>query len=115
MFYWNEEGIFTKLDRDINNSPPIDKISVGSDFGHIIDTQGNLYGWGNNKNGELGTSDTYPRRQLTQVRVFNKYKQYLRCTNIYNGHSFSFALFESIVNCDPPIQSNRSKSYNLPM
>jgi len=46
-------------------------ISLGSGFGHIIDKDYNLYGWGNNKCGQLGTSDSYDRYELSQIRVFN--------------------------------------------
>ena len=73
------------------------QLTVGSDFGHVIDEEGNLYGWGNNKNGELGTSDSYPRTKLAQVRIFNNVQQYMRCCRIFSGHSFSFGLFESNV------------------
>lgn len=40
-------------------------LSIGEDFGHAIDQYGNLHGWGNNKNGELGTGDSYPRYKVT--------------------------------------------------
>lgn len=73
------------------------RLTVGSDFGHVIDEEGNLYGWGNNKNGELGTSDSYPRTKLAQVRIFNSEQQYMRCYKIFSGHAFSFGLFESNV------------------
>lgn len=54
-------------------------LAIGEDFGHLIDQNGNLHGWGNNKNGELGTSDSYPRLKLAQIRIFNSDKQYMRC------------------------------------
>jgi len=37
------------------------RLSVGAEFLHVIDEFGNLYGWGNNKHGELGTGDAFPR------------------------------------------------------
>ena len=49
-------------------------MDIGVDYGHVVDASGNLYGWGNNPNGEMGSGDTYPRQKLTQIRVFNKHK-----------------------------------------
>ena len=49
-------------------------MSIGKDFGHVVDQFGNLHGWGNNKNGELGTGDCFPRNKLAQIRIFNESK-----------------------------------------
>ena len=40
------------------------RLTIGEDFGHAIDEFGNLYGWGENKNGELGIGDTAPRPKI---------------------------------------------------
>ena len=32
-------------------------LAIGDDFGLVVDSQGALYGWGANTNGELGTGD----------------------------------------------------------
>ena len=70
-------------------------LAIGEDFGHLVDQNGNLHGWGNNRNGELGTSDSYPRQRLAQIRIFNNEKQYMRCHRVFNGHNFALGLFES--------------------
>ena len=41
------------------------RLSVGQEFLHVVDELGNLYGWGNNKHGELGTGDCFPRPHLS--------------------------------------------------
>lgn len=84
-------------------------LSLGTDFGHVIDLDSNLYGWGNNKHGELGTGDSYPRIKLSQVRIFNSEKQYMRCLKVFNGHNFSVGLFESFMSPNG-IAAARSRS-----
>ena len=41
------------------------QISLGDDFGMVIDEIGSLYTWGSNINGELGFDDRYPRERLS--------------------------------------------------
>ena len=55
----------------LDPSVKLTSLSVGRDFGHVIDLNNNLYGWGSNSNGELGTSDSYPRVKLSQIRIFD--------------------------------------------
>ena len=71
-------------------------LSIGLDFGHVIDQDDNLHGWGNNKNGELGSGDSYPRVKLSQIRIFNSQKSYMRCKEVFHGNNFAFGLFESV-------------------
>lgn len=125
IFYWDQSGEVKTLSFDQKLSPSaIAQMDIGADYGHVVDASGNLYGWGNNQNGEVGSGDTYPRQKLTQIRVFNKHKQYLRCQKIYTGHNHSFSLFEKLETPRDPIVPHqsaqtgalqtRSKSYNLP-
>jgi hypothetical protein len=76
IYTWKEgaDQPFRALEHGLLNSLNLVGISVGSDFGHAIDSDSNLYGWGNNKNGELGTGDSYPRQKLSQIRIFNTHQ-----------------------------------------
>mmetsp|Transcript_37073 Transcript_37073/g.56870 ORF Transcript_37073/g.56870 Transcript_37073/m.56870 type:complete len:128 (+) Transcript_37073:1370-1753(+) len=99
IFTWNQdENQFTVLDheRNIQMNLEFKGLSCGKEFGHVIDQHGNLYGWGNNKHGELGTGDCFPRTKLAQVRIFTNDKHYLRCKAVFNGHSFAFGLFDDL-------------------
>jgi hypothetical protein len=89
-------------------------LTIGQDFGHVIDQFGNLYGWGQNRFGELGTGDCFPKNKLTQVRVFNDSKQYMRCKKVYNGQSFTLGLFEINANPNFKLTSNQI-SYSNPV
>ena len=61
------------------------KLTIGEDFGHSIDEYGNLYGWGQNLNGEIGTGDTVPRPKICQIKIFDTQEKYMRCNNIFSG------------------------------
>lgn len=97
VFTWSEGGHFNLqiMEIEAKNSVMLSRLSLGSDFGHVVDEESNLYGWGNNKNGELGTGDSYPRYKVSQIRIFNEQRQYMRCHHIFSGHSFCMGLFES--------------------
>lgn len=74
IFSWTEghDFVFKELESSFADQVQLNRLSVGHDFGHVIDQDQNLYGWGENQNGELGTSDSYPRNKLSQVRIFNE-------------------------------------------
>ena len=98
IYTWGEDGIVQKLEKEANKSTlHFCKLTIGQDFGHVTDQYGNLHGWGNNKNGELGSGDSYPRNKLSQIRIFNSSKQYMRCKNVFSGSNFAFGLFESNI------------------
>lgn len=61
------------------------KLTIGEDFGHTIDEYGNLYGWGKNQNGEIGTGDTIPRPKILQIKIFDHQEKFMRCNNIFSG------------------------------
>lgn len=61
------------------------KLTIGEDFGHTIDEYGNLYGWGKNLNGEIGTGDYIPRPKICQIKIFDTQEKYMRCNNIFSG------------------------------
>ena len=65
IYVWNQDeinGAVTKIQSQIYlKNLTFQRLTIGDDFGHAIDEYGNLYGWGLNKNGELGTGDTIPR------------------------------------------------------
>ena len=88
---------FMEIENSFSKNVNFKQLMIGSDFGHLIDQEMNLYGWGNNKNGELGTSDSFPRQKLSQVRIFNEYKQYMRCIKCFAGHSHVLGIFESNI------------------
>jgi hypothetical protein len=64
LFVWGTgifgESLLPKLveNGDVMN---VDHIAVGGSFAIIVDTNGKVYAWGANTNGELGTGDTQPR------------------------------------------------------
>lgn len=74
IFIWNEgeEFVFKELDNSYSKDTSFSLLSLGHNFGHVIDQDANLFGWGDNKHGELGTSDNYPRSKLSQIRIFNE-------------------------------------------
>ena len=87
---------FKELPNCFDQCSTFENLTLGIDNGHVVDQNANLYGWGNNINGELGTGDSFPRENLTEVRIFNKNKQYMRCIRTFSGGSQVVALFESM-------------------
>lgn len=97
IYEWMEDksDTFRKIENSFDKVAQFSYLSVGAEFGHVVDQDRNLYGWGNNKNGELGTGDSYPRPKLSQVRIFNNEKQYMRCFQVFAGPNHAIAVFES--------------------
>ena len=63
-------------------------MSVGSCFGAALDSEGQLWTWGANVNGELGLGDAEGRPEPTLIDALNgKKAEHVRC-----GGSFAFAL-----------------------
>jgi alpha-tubulin suppressor-like RCC1 family protein len=71
IYNWKEGefGSFKKIENPIHKT--LEHMTIGKDFGHLLDLDANLYGWGDNAHGELGTSDSFPRYKLSQIRIFN--------------------------------------------
>jgi len=61
-------------------------LSVGANFGHVIDHLGRLHVWGNFDNKK--TQDRRPKLQL--VDSLSKFK----CLDVYSGGQFAFGIFE---------------------
>lgn len=84
---------------------PLIDISVGSGFGLAIDSAGNAYSWGSNKNGELGLGDYEPRFVPTQISAL----QGKKVTAISCGNNFVMGLGITIYHKseDQPLQKTR--------
>lgn len=89
------EGRLHKIEAKVefSNKCRLEKVCLGRDFGHAIDLFGNLYGWGSNKQQELGIGDWYPRPKLTQIRIYDNNHQYLQCSKIVSMNNVCFGLF----------------------
>ena len=61
----SSEQRFLQVESSLSSFITLKNLILGADFGHVMDQELNLYGWGNNKNGELGTSDSFPRQKLS--------------------------------------------------
>ena len=64
IYTWINDEEPKLLDSDLRGIE-FSGLKIGEEFGHILDSNLNLYGWGNNQFGELGTGDSYPRLKLT--------------------------------------------------
>ena len=68
IYVWSQDdmdGTIMKIESLIYlKNLTFQKLTIGEDFGHTIDEFGNLYGWGTNQNGEIGTGDTIPRPKI---------------------------------------------------
>ena len=55
----------TELEVDSDGKVNLKSVYAGNDFIIGLDFQGRIFGQGNNKHGELGTGDSYPRSKLS--------------------------------------------------
>jgi len=80
LFLWGKTtfGVFAKPEKVIAIPTAIDDVSLGNTVSIAKDINGMLWGWGNNKHGELGFGDKEPRvnpcpvftlkgKQVTQI------------------------------------------------
>ena len=57
-----------------------------------IDSQGRVYAWGSNRNGELGHGDTRSRKLPTQVQALKRKK----ISDVMIGHHFVILLGKDV-------------------
>lgn len=81
-----------------NNSKKFKEISVGGDFGVGISTDGGIYVWGRNDNGELGLGDYTGRMELEE----NKYFIGKKLMKISCGENHAMAIGDNIVDYGSP-------------
>lgn len=81
-------GEYLTPQRIIGFKHPFKRISVGNGFGCCVDSKGNIYSWGHNNHGELGTGDYESRISPKQVLAL----QGKRVTMVSCGGNFALAL-----------------------